>query len=91
MRVRWRGLELPARVVTDPKFKSDTFGRFEVEPFERAPAFRDAYLTDMLQYLIRSGRPITPVAIRGSWREIDTVQDLERARALLGSGMEAWK
>ncbi|MCG8424943.1 MAG: phosphocholine cytidylyltransferase family protein [Proteobacteria bacterium] len=63
----------------------------EVEPFERAPAFRDAYLTDMLQYLIRSGRPITPVAIRGSWREIDTVQDLERARALLGSGMEAWK
>jgi DNA-directed RNA polymerase subunit alpha len=34
MRVRWRGLELPTRVVTDPKFKSDTYGRFVVEPFE---------------------------------------------------------
>lgn len=35
MRVRWRGLELPSRVVADPKFKSDTFGRFVIEPFER--------------------------------------------------------
>ncbi len=34
MRVRWRGLELPTRVITDPKFKSDTYGRFIVEPFE---------------------------------------------------------
>jgi hypothetical protein len=34
MRVRWRGLELPSHVVTDPKFKSDVFGRFTVEPFE---------------------------------------------------------
>ena len=26
MRVRWRGLELPSRVITDPKFKNETFG-----------------------------------------------------------------
>lgn len=34
-RVRWRGLELPHRVVTDPKFATNTFGRFYIEPFER--------------------------------------------------------
>lgn len=34
MRVRWRGLELPTRVVADSKFKNDTYGRFMVEPFE---------------------------------------------------------
>jgi DNA-directed RNA polymerase subunit alpha len=34
-RVRWRGLELPNRVIQDPKFKSDTYGRFSIEPFER--------------------------------------------------------
>jgi len=34
-RVRWRGLELPTRVVQDPKFRTDTFSRFTIEPFER--------------------------------------------------------
>ena len=31
MRIRWRGLELPSKVIIDPKFKSDVFGRFTVE------------------------------------------------------------
>jgi len=35
MRVRWRGLELPTRVVADPRCTTDTFGKFTVEPFER--------------------------------------------------------
>lgn len=34
-RVRWRGLELPTRVVQDPKFRTDTYSRFTIEPFER--------------------------------------------------------
>ena len=63
----------------------------ESEPFQRAPSFRAAYLTDILQHLIDAGRPIHPVAIDGEWREIDTVQDLERARAMLGSAKEAWR
>jgi L-glutamine-phosphate cytidylyltransferase len=49
------------------------------EPFMRAPHFRVAYLTDLLQYLIDNGVRVTPVPIHGRWREIDTVQDLERA------------
>jgi choline kinase len=52
-------------------------------PFQRAPRWQDAYLTDLLQHLIEAGQPLTPVAIRGQWREIDTVQDLERAQALV--------
>jgi choline kinase len=65
----------------------------EAEPFQRAPSFRAAYLTDMLQYLIEAGRAIHPVAIDGQWREIDTVQDLERARAMLDSAreMRTWR
>ena len=35
MHVRWRGIELPAKVILDEKSKSPTFGRFTVEPFER--------------------------------------------------------
>ncbi len=63
----------------------------EEQPFQRAPSFRAAYLSDMLQHLIEAGRPIQPVAIDGEWREIDTVQDLQRARAMLGSAEEAWR
>ena len=35
MRIRWRGLELPTRVVSDPSVSTPTYGRFNVEPFER--------------------------------------------------------
>jgi NDP-sugar pyrophosphorylase family protein len=52
-------------------------------PFQRAARFQNAYLTDLLQHLIDAGRSLTPVPIRGQWREIDTVQDLERAERLV--------
>lgn len=35
MHVRWRGLELPAKVVVDERSLTGTFGRFTAEPFER--------------------------------------------------------
>ena len=35
MHVRWRGLELPAQVILEERSRTDTFGRFSVEPFER--------------------------------------------------------
>ena len=35
MQVRWRGLELPARVEKDSKSATDNFGRFTAEPFVR--------------------------------------------------------
>lgn len=35
MRIRWRGLELPSRVVRDDANSTDTYGRFVIEPFEQ--------------------------------------------------------
>jgi NDP-sugar pyrophosphorylase family protein len=34
----------------------------------------------MLNHLIGQGEAMTPVYIDGHWREIDTVEDLERVR-----------
>jgi L-glutamine-phosphate cytidylyltransferase len=53
------------------------------QPFGRARTLRDAFLTDLLQHLIDGGEPVTPVYIDGEWREIDTVQDLERAEKIV--------
>lgn len=61
----------------------------EDEPYQRAARFRNAYLTDALQELIDRGHPMVPVTIDGQWREIDTGQDLERARELVESS-GAW-
>ena len=35
MRIRWRGLELPSRVIRDEQVSTDTYGKFTAEPFER--------------------------------------------------------
>jgi choline kinase len=49
-------------------------------PYGDAPTFRKAYLTDLLNDAIGRGEHIGAVPIAGGWREIDTVQDLERAQ-----------
>jgi len=46
------------------------------------------YLTDLWQDLIDTGIRLDPVFIAGCWREIDTGQDLDRARQLLESSKE---
>ena len=35
MRITWRGLELPTRIVRDEQVSNDRYGKFVVEPFER--------------------------------------------------------
>ena len=35
MRIRWRGLELPTRVVRDDSISTNEYGHFSIEPFER--------------------------------------------------------
>jgi choline kinase len=64
-------------------------GRDE-QPFQRAARFRNAYLTDLWQQLIDTGIKLEPILIDGQWREIDTGQDLERARELLESRPKEW-
>jgi choline kinase len=62
----------------------------EEEPFQRAARYRNAYLTDLWQQLIDTGIQIHPILIDGQWREIDTGQDLQRARELLESRPKEW-
>ena len=50
--------------------------------FHNASSLEKAYLTDMLQELIDSGIRISPIYISGKWCEIDTPQDLKKARKL---------
>jgi choline kinase len=54
------------------------------KPYGTAPRFRSAYLTDLLNDLIESGETMRPAWIDGGWREIDTVEDLERAAKVVG-------
>jgi L-glutamine-phosphate cytidylyltransferase len=66
------------------------FHQREDQPFQRAQSFRNAYFTDLLQELIDTETAVEPVWINGQWREIDTSQDLERARVLIDSGLKEW-
>lgn len=73
MRVRWRGLELPTRVVSDPKFNNTTFGRFSVEPFERG--FGTTIGNSLRRILLSSieGAAVTAVKIKGASHEFETL------------------
>lgn len=69
-RVRWRGLELPTRVVADPKYAGqERFGRFTVEPFERG--FGTTVGNSLRRVLLSSleGAAVTSVKIKGADHE----------------------
>ncbi len=53
---------------------------FDRKPFMRAQTFERAYLTDFIQYLVDRGEAVRCIPIAERWWEIDTEQDLERAR-----------
>ena len=49
------------------------------KPFQRAKIFRNAYLTDMMQELVDIGLKVHCVIIERGWKEIDTVEDYQKA------------
>lgn len=51
-------------------------------PFHEAISFEYSYITDILQDLIDLGVDVKPIKIKGKWCEIDTPQDLERAKKI---------
>lgn len=73
MRVRWRGLELPNRVVPDSKFRSDVYGRFTIEPFERG--FGTTIGNSLRRVLLSSleGAAVTAVKIKGATHEFTSL------------------
>src|SRR5687767_15554525 len=73
MRIRWRGLELPSRVIADQATLTDTYGRFTVEPFERG--FGVTVGNSLRRVLLSSleGSAVTKVKIHGIQHEISTI------------------
>jgi len=49
------------------------------KPFQRAKTFQKAYLTDMIQELVDIGVKVHCVIIESGWKEIDTVEDYQKA------------
>ncbi len=73
MRIRWRGLELPNRVVCERNTLTDTYGRFTAEPFERG--FGVTVGNSLRRILLSSleGSAVTQVKIQGVQHEISTI------------------
>lgn len=73
MHVRWRGLELPYKVVKDERSSTTTFGRFIAEPFERG--FGTTIGNSLRRVLLSSleGASITKVKIAGVQHEFGTM------------------
>lgn len=73
MRIRWRGLELPSKISSDPRFKTGTFGRFTIEPFERG--FGTTVGNSLRRILLSAleGAALTSVKIKGVTHEFSTL------------------
>ncbi len=73
MRIRWRGLELPSRVVCDSTTLTDTYGKFVAEPFERG--FGTTIGNSLRRVLLSSleGSAVTRVKIQGVQHEVSTI------------------
>lgn len=73
-RVRWRGLELPTNVIADPKFKSDMYGRFTVEPFEKG--FGTTVGNSLRRVLLSSleGAAVHSIKIKGVTHEFSSIK-----------------
>ena len=63
--------------------KYDTLKKTHKGKFHNADSFEQAYLTDILQDLINSGNIIQPINIQKAWCEIDTPEDIPRAKKIL--------
>lgn len=77
MHVRWRGLELPAKVEVDIASKTNTFGRFMIEPFERG--FGTTIGNSIRRILLSSieGAAITKCRIQGVSHEFTTLPGVQ--------------
>ena len=74
MRIRWRGLELPSRVIPDPDLNNNTYGKFFVEPFERG--FGTTVGNSLRRILLSSleGGAVTAVKIKGAEHEFTSLE-----------------
>src|SRR5579862_1867159 len=73
MRIRWRGLELPSRVLRDEQVSTDTYGRFTAEPFERG--FGTTVGNSLRRILLSSleGAAVTHIKLKGAEHEFSSI------------------
>lgn len=76
MRVRWRGLELPARVVPD-EMNSATYGKFTVEPFERGLGTTVGNSLRRILLSTIEGAAVTKVKIKGAAHEFTSLNGVQ--------------
>ncbi|MEX0776204.1 MAG: DNA-directed RNA polymerase subunit alpha [Phycisphaeraceae bacterium] len=74
MRIRWRGLELPSRVVPDTNLNNATYGKFVVEPFERG--FGTTVGNSLRRILLSSleGAAVTAIKVKGAEHEFSSLE-----------------
>lgn len=73
MRVRWRGLELPSRVVLDEQVSTENYGKFTAEPFERG--FGTTVGNSLRRILLSSleGAAVTHIRLKGAEHEFSSL------------------
>jgi len=74
MRIKWKGLELPTRVVADAATMAETYGRFVAEPFERG--FGVTIGNSLRRILLSSleGAAVTGVKMEGVLHEFSSIE-----------------
>jgi len=74
MRITWRGLELPTKVLRDETVSTNTYGRFLIEPFERG--FGTTIGNSLRRVLLSSleGSAVTSIKIAGVDHEFRTIE-----------------
>jgi DNA-directed RNA polymerase subunit alpha len=73
MRIRWRGLELPSRVVRDEQVSTEQYGKFTAEPFERG--FGTTVGNSLRRILLSSleGAAVTHIRLKGAEHEFSSL------------------
>jgi DNA-directed RNA polymerase subunit alpha len=77
MRIRWRNLELPTKVVADPATRTDTYAKFTAEPFERG--YGVTVGNGIRRVLLSSieGSAVTSVKIQGAKHEFSSLDGVK--------------
>ncbi len=73
MRIRWRGLELPTRVVSDQAVSIPTYGRFTIEPFERGLGTTVGNSLRRILLSSLEGAAVTSVKMAGAQHEFQSM------------------
>lgn len=70
------------------KFYQQSKMAYSDRPFQQAPYFKKAYLTDLFQEMVDNSIPIHCAKIKNGWRELDTQEDFYNAEKSLNDIIE---